>query len=58
LRKIRFKRSRVERPVPCLGESVGSGARLSIPALHDDATREDAYGPAKGLPATKVGTCT
>jgi hypothetical protein len=24
--------------------------------LHDDADREFAYGPAKGLPDTKVGT--
>ena len=24
--------------------------------LHDDAEREYAYGPATGLPATKVGT--
>ncbi|MGB5834482.1 MAG: hypothetical protein WBG92_21185 [Thiohalocapsa sp.] len=26
--------------------------------LHDDAEREYAYGPARGLPATKVGTFT
>jgi hypothetical protein len=26
--------------------------------LHDDATREYAYGPATGLPASKVGTFT
>ena len=26
--------------------------------LHDDATREYAYGPAQGLPDTKVGTFT
>jgi hypothetical protein len=26
--------------------------------LHDDAEREYAYGPAKGLPNTKVGTLT
>ena len=26
--------------------------------LHDDAKREYAYGPAQGLPATKVGTFT
>jgi hypothetical protein len=26
--------------------------------LHDDAQREFAYGPAQGLPATKVGTFT
>jgi hypothetical protein len=24
--------------------------------IHDDATREYAYGPAQGLPDTKVGT--
>jgi hypothetical protein len=26
--------------------------------LHDDARREYAYGPAEGLPDTKVGTFT
>jgi hypothetical protein len=26
--------------------------------LHDDAKREYAYGPANGLPATKVGAFT
>ena len=26
--------------------------------LHDDPTREYAYGPAEGLPDTKVGTFT
>jgi len=26
--------------------------------LHDDAEREHAYGPALGLPGTKVGTFT
>ena len=26
--------------------------------LHDDATREYAYGPAQGLPATGIGTFT
>jgi hypothetical protein len=26
--------------------------------LHDDAVREYAYGPAEGLPDTKVGTFT
>jgi len=38
--------------------NAGSGARLSLILLHDDATREYAYGPAQGLPATKVGTFT
>jgi phosphoserine phosphatase len=33
----------------------GTGARLSLLLLHDDAKREYAYGPAKGLPDTKVG---
>jgi phosphoglycolate phosphatase-like HAD superfamily hydrolase len=37
---------------------AGDGARLAILVLHDDATREYAYGPAQGLPATKVGTFT
>ena len=34
----------------------GDGARLSMILLHDDAKREYAYGPARGLPDTKVGT--
>jgi phosphoglycolate phosphatase-like HAD superfamily hydrolase len=28
----------------------GSGARFELLVLHDDATRETAYGPARGLP--------
>ena len=36
----------------------GDGARLSLLLLHDDAKREYAYGPAQGLPATKVGNFT
>ena len=35
---------------------AGSGARLMMLVLHDDAQREYAYGPANGLPDTKVGT--
>jgi hypothetical protein len=35
---------------------AGSGLRLSAAVLHDDAEREYAYGPARGLPDTKVGT--
>jgi phosphoserine phosphatase len=35
---------------------AGGGARLAMLVLHDDATREYAYGPAQGLPDTKVGT--
>jgi phosphoserine phosphatase len=34
---------------------AGDGARLMMLVLHDDATREYAYGPANGLPATSVG---
>ncbi len=37
---------------------AGEGARLCMLVLHDDAVREYAYGPAQGLPATKVGTFT
>jgi hypothetical protein len=37
---------------------AGDGARLSLLVLHDDAEREYAYGPAGGLPDTKVGTFT
>jgi phosphoglycolate phosphatase-like HAD superfamily hydrolase len=37
---------------------AGDGARLMMLVLHDDATREYAYGPATGLPASKVGTFT
>jgi phosphoserine phosphatase len=37
---------------------AGNGARLSMLVMHDDAKREYAYGPAQGLPATKVGALT
>lgn len=37
---------------------AGDGARLEMLVLHDDATREYAYGPAQGLRASKVGTFT
>ena len=57
------------RPVASFGNSTGDqqmleytqagdGARLSMLLLHDDARREYAYGPAQGLPATKVGAFT
>jgi phosphoglycolate phosphatase-like HAD superfamily hydrolase len=36
----------------------GGGKRLGLLVLHDDAQREYAYGPAQGLPDTKVGTFT
>jgi hypothetical protein len=37
---------------------AGDGARLMMLVLHDDGQREYAYGPAQGLPDTKVGTFT
>jgi phosphoserine phosphatase len=57
------------RPVAAFGNSTGdremleytkagSGARLAMIVLHDDAVREYAYGPAQGLPDSKVGTFT
>lgn len=36
----------------------GPGTRLMMLVLHDDARREYAYGPAQGLPDSKVGTFT
>src|SRR5262249_43624683 len=38
--------------------TAGGGARLGVLLLHDDAKREYAYGPAEGLPDSKVGTFT
>ena len=38
--------------------SAGDGARLAMLVLHDDDKREYAYGPAQGLPDTKVGAFT
>jgi phosphoglycolate phosphatase-like HAD superfamily hydrolase len=37
---------------------AGDGARLMTLLLHDDAQREYAYGPARGLPETKIGAFT
>ena len=37
---------------------AGAGTPLAMIVLHDDAKREYAYGPAQGLPDTKVGTFT
>ena len=37
---------------------AGDGVRLAMIVLHDDGEREYAYGPAQGLPDTKVGTFT
>jgi phosphoserine phosphatase len=57
------------RPVAAFGNSTGDremleyakagdGPRLALLVLHDDAVREYAYGPAEGLPESKVGTLT
>ncbi|MET0917554.1 MAG: HAD family hydrolase [Burkholderiales bacterium] len=57
------------RPVAAFGNSTGdrqmleytkagAGTRLAMLVLHDDAKREYAYGPAAGLPSSKVGTFT
>ena len=35
---------------------AGEGARLAMLVLHDDGEREYAYGPAQGLPDSKIGT--
>jgi len=35
---------------------AGDGARLAMLVLHDDKEREYAYGPARGLPDSKIGT--
>ena len=37
---------------------AGDGVRLVMLLMHDDAKREYAYGPAQGLPNTRVGTFT
>ncbi len=36
----------------------GSGARFMLLVLHDDETREYAYGPARGLPDVQLGSFT
>ena len=57
------------RPVMAFGNSVGdqqmleytrggSGVRFELLVLHDDAAREFAYGPARGLPNVKYGYFT
>jgi hypothetical protein len=57
------------RPRSAFGNSTGDrqmleyaqgnpGSPLMMLVLHDDADREYAYGPANGLPTTKVGTFT
>jgi phosphoserine phosphatase len=58
-----------KRPIAAFGNSdgdrqmleytqAGKGMRLSMLVLHDDEKREYAYGPAQGLPNTKVGRFT
>jgi phosphoglycolate phosphatase-like HAD superfamily hydrolase len=42
----------------CEYTKAGGGARLAMLVLHDDGEREYAYGPAEGLPDTRVGTFT
>lgn len=55
------------RPIAAFGNSAGDrqmlewtgagdGARLRMLVFHDDAQREYAYGPAKGLPDTPFGS--
>jgi hypothetical protein len=57
------------RPIAAFGNSAGdeqmleytqggSSARFMLLVLHDDAAREYAYGPAKGLPDVKLGAFT
>ena len=57
------------RPIAAFGNSVGdqqmleytqggSGPRFELLVLHDDAAREFAYGPARGLPDVKYGFFT
>ncbi len=36
--------------------TAGQGPRLGMLVLHDDQNREYVYGPAQGLPESKVGT--
>ena len=38
--------------------TAGKGERLAMLLLHDDAEREYAYGPAQGLPDSRIGTFT
>jgi len=57
------------RPIAAFGNSIGdqqmleyaqggSGTRFGLLVLHDDALREFAYGPARGLPDIKYGQFT
>jgi len=42
----------------CEYTKAGNGIRLAMLVLHDDDQREYAYGPALGLPDTRVGAFT
>lgn len=58
-----MKRTRIgdlqyEAGFPTEYTKAGRGERLGMLVLHDDAQREYAYGPALGLPDTRVGTFT
>jgi hypothetical protein len=57
------------RPIAAFGNSTGDqqmleytrgggGARFELLVLHDDAAREYAYGPARGLPDARLGAFT
>jgi hypothetical protein len=55
----------IGRPNPAAGSTIAGTGRLPwvvtaamMLVMHDDAKREYAYGPAHGLPDTKVGTFT
>ena len=39
----------------CEYTTAGDGARMAMLLLHDDGDREYAYGPARGLPNSRVG---
>lgn len=40
----------------CEYTTAGEGARMAMLLLHDDGDREYAYGPARGLPDSHIGT--
>jgi len=39
----------------CEYVTAGDGARMAMLLLHDDGDREYAYGPARGLPDSRIG---
>lgn len=55
--KAAFGNSTGDRQMLQYAQASG-GASLMMLVLHDDTQREYAYGPAQGLPDTKVGTLT